>query len=354
MIRWLGCFFVFIFSGGVFAQFSLEKMWSVDTVYKTLKPSWFHNSPPLLFKKWVIQGNSMNGVQAFTQDQGRRVWKFSIQGGVTSPIVSFKQHIYFGGGDGFFYSLHAETGRLNWKFFTGSENTGAPLVHDGKVYWTTANQKMYALTLQGHLAWIYAGPSLSRDLTIRGRPRPVVFKNNIYVGFYDGSVVALHKRTGRLKWKKALFPQNPILSDLYLEGRCLFVSVFQSHLFCLNPYNGRQVWKTKGHAFFSKYDSLFYKVTDQKIQALDKVSRKEVWSQKISSPVLFPSFHKKYLVYGSLSDSKLYFLDRNTGNSVKTFSFGKGLSSSITVDDRQGDLYFLSVQGRLHKLRVHL
>lgn len=355
----LYCFFLspFAFSfKGLFQKtnktLTLEKEWTVNmSDQKILNRALLHSSSPLLVGNLVIQGNGINGIQAHSQDKGRLIWKFPIQGGVFSSLTSFGEHIYFGASDGFFYSLHSQTGKLNWKFFTGSENLGPPLVHKDMVYWTAANQKLYALSLQGSLVWIYAGPPLTRNIIVRGRPRPTIYRDRIFVGFYDGSVVSLHKKSGQFKWRKFLFPQKPIISNLHKEGSCLFVPVYRAYLFCLNPKTGKEIWKVKGsHAFVSK-GSYFYQWTQKELFALDKVSRKKIWSSPISSYPLFISFYKDFLIYGSLSEGKLFFLDKNSGKTLKTFVFGKGISSPVTINKKTGEVYFFSIQAQLHKIR---
>ena len=335
----------------------IQAIWTVDTVKeKKLRPQLAHNSPPLITKNLVIQGNSINGIKAYKKDKGQLLWDFKIQsGGVASPVALHKGNIYFGGTDGFFYSLKLETGRLNWKFFTDSENLGKPLIHEDKVYWTANNQKLYALSLKGKLLWIYSGPSLSKGFSVRGRPRPAIYKNWIYTGFYEGSLVALDKEKGKLQWKLPLSPSHTIREDLEISGNCLFVPVFDFYLFCLEPLNGKIRWKTRGgSSSYLAENTAVYQSYKDALYALKKFDGKRIWKKKIKAGVLpLPAVSvKDHLVYGFPSQGKLIFINRKNGKTQSEYKFGRGLAAPVRVDPENKDIYFLSIDGYLHKISI--
>lgn len=333
----------------------IQLEWSVDTAAKNqvLKPRLMHNSSPVLIKSLVVQGNALDGLAAYDQSNGKKVWSFNVPSGVASPIVAHKGNLYFGGADGFFYSLQADNGHLNWKFWTGSENAGKPLIQGDLLYWTANNQKLYSLNLKGKLQWIYSGPSLSKDFFVRGRPRPAIYKNWIYIGFYQGSLVALNKKTGKVKWKKTKLSSLPIRQDLEISTNQLLVPVFDSYLFSLNPLNGEIRWKVKGGSSVSlEGKTRIYQWDQEKLMALRKRDANIIWKKKIKERPLAPVVFKKYLIYGFSSLGKLVFADVNNGNVLGEYKFGKGLASPVSLDLKNNFIYFMSVEGYLHKLSI--
>ncbi|MGI9549493.1 MAG: PQQ-binding-like beta-propeller repeat protein [Bdellovibrionales bacterium] len=331
---------------------NLHHVWSVNLdPSRKIRRSLAHNSSPLLTKNLVIQANGINGVQAFSKDKAELIWSFAIPNGVFSSLTLNKNHIYFGASDGFFYSLEARTGKLVWKFFTGSENLGPALIHRNKVYWTSLNQKVYALSLKGDLLWTYAGPFLTRKMVVRSRPRPFIYKGRIYMGFYDGSLVALNQNNGSLKWKKQL-SSKAIVGNLFIKKSCLFVSTFKTSLSCLNPLNGKRKWKLKGESFLFPKGRFLYKISQKNISAVKKTTLKTRWSIPLKAAPALASIYKNYLIYGSLSDGSIHIVDKERGQTLSNFKFGKGLASSVTIDNN-GDIYFLSVDARIHKIRIN-
>lgn len=363
--------FLLVFNGPCFAQknskkklsskathsqqtkIKLHPVWSINTdPNKHLLPSIIHNSQPLLTEDLVIQANAWNGIQAFTKNKGKLVWSFYIKNGSFSPLEAHKQKIYFGASDGFFYSLDIKTGKLIWKFFTGSENLSRGLVDKGLIYWMANNQKLYAVSLKGKLAWIYAGPSLVRDMVLRAGQSPAIYKNFIYIGFYDGSLFALDKKTGQFKWKKTLSSSQAISGDLFVSSGCLFVSVFKSYTYCLNPWNGHLRWKKTGDDILFPKGDLFYQISESKIQAYKKTKLRKIWKKSVKNYPVLPTIYKKYLIYGSSLDGNLYIVDKKTGFSFASHYFGRGLAAPVTVDNKTGDIYFFSVNSYLHKIQL--
>ncbi|MCY4513494.1 MAG: PQQ-binding-like beta-propeller repeat protein [Bdellovibrionales bacterium] len=338
---------------------AIRSLWTVKAGVSSssLRTRLFHNTSPVFAGEFVIQGNGWDGIQAFEKKSGKQVWVYKIKGGVSSPVTVSGDKIYFGGADGFVYALKAKTGQMVWRFFTGSENMGAPVVQGKGVYFVSSSQKIYALSEKnGKLLWLYAGPALSGDFFIRGSYRPAVSKHILYGGFYEGSLVALYIKNGRLKWKRkpvSALSSNPALSrGLFLEGPCLLAPVFGEGLFCLNPKTGRTLWKGAGGETnpVTKGTHL-YQGDKEKLYSLRKFDGKINWSVKAKASVT-PSLYKNVLLYGLSSNGKIYAVDFNTGKLILTFPFGRGLSAPITVDHEAGEAYFFTVDGHLHKVQL--
>ena len=334
-----------------------KAVWAIDTIpEKTLKPQIAHNSPPLITEDLVVQGNFLNGVKAYNKDSAQRVWFFKIPSGVASPLALYKGNIYFGGADGFFYSLQLKTGRLNWKFWTGSKNSGPPLIDGERLYWTNSHQKTYAFSLKGKRLWLYSGPSLPGDFAVRGASKPAIYKNWIYIGFYDGSIAILNKKTGRLKKTLSLSSdsiKHPIRENLEISGNCLFAPVFNFHLFCLNPLKGSLRWKRPGGSSYYLSDPLaFYHYHKGWLWALERGSKKILWKKKSPSWLWPVSVFKSYLVYGSPSHGELFIARQRDGRTLARYKFGRGLAAPVAVDEKNSHIYFLSIDGYLHKLSV--
>ena len=290
---------------------AIRALWTVKAGVSSsfLRTRLFHNISPVFAGDFVIQGNGWDGIQAFAKKNGKKIWDYKIKGGVSSPVVVSGDKIYFGGADGFVYALKAKTGQMVWRFFTGSENTGAPVVQGKGVYFVSSSQKIYALSEKnGKLLWLYAGPALSGDFFVRGSYRPTVSKYLLYGGFYDGSIVALYIKSGRLKWKSkpvsSLSP-NPALSrGIFLKGRCLLAPVFGEGLFCLNPKTGKTLWKGAGGGTDPvTKDTHIYQGDKDTLYSLRKFDGKINWSVKAKAS-LTPSLYKNILLYGLSSKGK--------------------------------------------------
>ena len=168
--------------------------------------------------------------------------------------------------------------------------------------------------------------------------------------------MALEKRTGKLKWEQQLSSSQPIREDLEFQESCLFVPVFEEHLFCLNPLSGKRLWKIKGGSslFYSKNLPALYQVYKGKLSAVNKKNGDLIWEKKVQSEAL-PFASRAlgpYLVYGFPSKGHLVFVNRNNGKTLGKYQFGKGLTGPVSVDPEKQAIYFLSLEGYLHKISI--
>ena len=295
----------------------------------------------------LCRENAVDGVKAYNRKTGRLIWDFYIPSGVSSSLTLYKGNIYFGGADGFFYSLQLESGLLNWKYFSAGEN-GPALIFEDIIYWLSNDQKVYAVDTKGSLVWIYSDSSSSSHFLMKGLSRPTVYKNNLYVAFQTGVLISLNRKTGQFKWKQSF--KGSIIEDLKVKGKCLLVPVFNSHLFCLNRLTGNTVWKLKGGSSVQwRPDGELYQSSKSWLYAFK--NRKLIWKKQIKLNYIFPPvLVKKYLIYGSPSKGSLTILDSKNGKFLKEHKFGKGLAGPLTV--KGNEIYFLSKSARLHKLKL--
>ncbi|MBC6416101.1 MAG: PQQ-like beta-propeller repeat protein [Bdellovibrionales bacterium] len=337
-------------------KLSVKTHWIVDTVENEgLRRSFINNTSPLVTKKWVLSGNSIDGVKAYDKKSGRLIWSFSIPGGLSKPLVLNRDKLYFGGKDGFFYSLDLETGSLEWKYYISSELAGQPLIEEGRIYFLTENHKLYSLDLKGRLVWLASHSISNEAFMVKGNFSPIVIGNKIYFAFQDGFVKAFKKETADLLWKVKLSSQ-PILSVLGKSKNCLLVPVFNEHLYCLNPENGKVMKKVEG-GFASIVDEnsgRIYQSYKKTLLAYKIDNFQFLWKKKLKAqPAFAPSLFKDYLVYGFPSLGELQIRRAKDGSFVNEYLFGKGLAGFVSVDSKDNSLYFLSVDSYLHKISFY-
>ena len=313
----------------------VQTHWVVDTVRdQGLRKSLIGYSSPLITDQRVIAGNFIDGVKAYDKKTGCLIWDFSIpSAGISKPLILYKGVLYFGGRDGFLYSLDEKTGSLKWKYFTGSELAGQALVEKDRLYFLTQDQKLYALDLEGNLIWIHSHPAQRNHFNVRGNISPLIKEGLIYAIFQKGVVKALKVKDANLVWQSKAF-KGDAASPAQITQKCLLVSIFESYQYCLNFKTGEIISKSKNKAGFQK---------------LGQVSKQN----KLNSYYSFPAIAlENYLIYGFSSYGKLQFLKIENGQLVNEYPFGRGLAGSISIDSKDQSLYFLSVDSYLHKISL--
>lgn len=122
-----------------------------------------------------VPSNSTDSVAAYRLSDGGEVWRFFADGPVRLAPAYSEGRLFFTADDGHLYCVDASDGRLLWKFRGGPSDhrllgneriinfwaaRGAPLVADGKVYfsaglWPLHGVFIYALdAASGEVAWV--------------------------------------------------------------------------------------------------------------------------------------------------------------------------------------------------------
>lgn len=341
-------------------EIHIERLWVRSTLEDSyMKARFIHRTSPLFFKNLIIQGNSIDSVTAYDQKTKRQKWRLKLEGGIESNIYQNGEHLYFGANNGYFYSVHANTGQIRWKFLLNSEGLGAPLIHKGVVYFVTGKDILYALKEKnGEKIWIYKDDQIFSILSIRGVSRPAIHGNKIYVGFKSGNVLALNKKSGHLVWKTNLSSGkefNDIDSEPVIDGSRIYISSHSGSLHALNLNTGREIWQVSQGGISSvtlQKNRIYYSTSDSQILSLDKKSGKILWSLKVKRGIATqPVLYKNLLIYGE-SEGFLQFVDALSGKKLKEFEFGQGVMSRPQIDPQKGVIYFLSHSANLFAIKL--
>ena len=338
-------------------QLVVRKKWvkkTFITPYEGFRKS-LTESPYLTGNK-VIVGNGIDGVTAYDISNGRKLWQNPVSFGVESGITGVKERLFYGGNDGFIYSVNANTGEEVWKSAVSAEVLSQPLLNEGVLYVGIGNNSFIALdAATGKAIWSHSQQETTSE-SIRGISEPLIYKDSIIVGFNDGSLLRLNLADGKPKWR-SLLNKNKKFKDIdskpvLVNGR-LFVMGYDDHLYSLNPENGKVLWKIKGGGFGApsfEGNTLYYSTSEGIVKAVDTQFGKEKWIYKDivgvpAQPVVYGNF-----LLVSDSNGELQFIDKSSGKKVHGFDSGRGILARPTTDDKSEAIYFISNQGYLYAL----
>ena len=142
--------------------------------------------------------------------------------------------VVVGSSDGALYAFDATDGSSKWSFQTGNSIWATPIVADGKIFFGSMDQKVYALDLDGQKLWEFAtGGAVTAQ--------PLVQDGRVYVGSFSSDFFALDAETGSMIWK---FPDANgwYWSRAVTNGDTLFVGSTDGNLYALDEGSGRPLW----------------------------------------------------------------------------------------------------------------
>lgn len=310
--------------------------------------------------KLLIASNAHDGIVAYDIKSGERKWSYAVPNGVEKEPAIFNNRLYFGGNDGFFYSINVDSGQEAWKTHIKSEIVATPAydAQEGRVYFVTTSNSILALEAEsGRQVWSYTRQDPS-SYSIRGGTTPVIHKNLIYVGFSEGSFVAFNKSNGTINWEIQL-NKNKRFKDIdasaVVDGDKIYVSGYDDKLYTLSTTNGDVLNKFEagGYVPVTLDGSLvYYPSSNGKVYALNKDSLKVVWEYTVPNglPTEISLFNGNIIFGESLGD--LILLDKKTGVLATRFEPGRGIQSPISVNEKRSELYFISGEANLYSMGV--
>lgn len=310
---------------------------------------------PVLAGSLVIQGNGMDGIVAYDRESGQERWRLPIENGAEPSATLIRDRLFVGASDGNFYSIEASTGTIQWTFGTKSENLAAPILDEGVVYFLAGNNVFYALdAATGQQMWLYSRQDTSQ-FAIRGGSQAALSNGTLYIGFSDGSLVALNAKTGASVWEVQL-NRNKRFRDIdatpVVDGNNIYVAGYDDKLYCVSAVKGEVLWRVDGGSYSGVTivgDKILYPTTAGEVWALKKSNGDKLWSYKLEDGGIATQIktYKGAAVFGE-SQGSLRFLDLTTGAVLGYFYPGRGVLSSPQVDEKYNRVYFISGEANLY------
>jgi len=338
----------------------LQREWTLRTreVFKGGDRGGDHSNV-VLYENTIIFGNESVGVVSMYPGLGQVRWVLPIKEGVRSEISAVGAAVYFAAGDGFLYSVDAESGRVRWRYPIRTTLASKPTLAGGRLFVTTADDTVYAFDAgSGQWLWHYRRRS-NQPATILGAAAPLVVGKNLIAGLSDGYIVALGTSDGKLKWERRLGDTGRFVdvdAQPVKRGKLLYVPAYDGAFHAVRASDGKIIWKFDGGGSRSPTISgkrIYLPSSDGFVYALGMNGGKPLWEFELDAGV--PTgvvVTKKYVIFGS-SHQYLYVLDKATGKAIYRMNAGYGSGfHSNPVLDKKNRLFVLSSAGNLYTFSV--
>jgi outer membrane protein assembly factor BamB len=317
-------------------------------------------SNPVLSENTLIFGNQSVGLIAIYPNLNQQRWVLPIPKGVMSELLVDKGSVYFGGGDGFIYSVNADNGRVNWRYEVRNPIISRPTISAGRLFVTTSDDTVYAFDAStGKWLWHYRRRSAPMS-TILGASQPLVDGNDVIAGLSDGFIVDLGISDGQLKWEKRIHQASKFTDvDAHpiLEDGIIYIPSYDGALYALKRNGGDTIWRFDAGGSKDVVidgDTVFLPSSEGTVYALQKSTGRPLWKFDLDrgTPTRL-AITDRYIIMGS-SYQYLYALDKQTGKAVYRYNvgYGSGFSGSPLYDQPHERLYLLSGAGNLYAFSV--
>jgi len=273
--------------------------------------------------KWKFEtGGAMWTCPAITNPDGKLLWSINSQNIKQSDDFL----VYFGCFDGGLYCID-QSGNFKWKFHTNGPNTSEPVFEDGRIYIGSSDGYLYAIDrLNRNLYWKY------KTIGRIGHSSPVITKENIFICDFvidetstGGNLHCLNK-DGELDWRFST--ANAIVSTPLIHKNTVFFGSYDGFLYAISLKRRELLWKFR--TLFEKIN--FDALTSVKHMELEEERSKNIlttWTPEISKQK--PDGYEKQTL-GYTANITMY----GSSSGIEKFSYTDNRRKKGVYTDRSG------------------
>jgi outer membrane protein assembly factor BamB len=238
---------------------------------------------------------------------------------------------------------------IKWEFSTGSKITGSAVVGTEAVYFGDWSGTVYALGRDdGRLRWKASVPPLIVST-------PVLVGDALYVAGTDAKIHVFESTTGKKLWdldtREGGRPWMGIRASPVVSDGMLYVGNQQGRFMAIDIDRRVIVWDhmhrnwVMGSAAVAQ-DTVFVGRMDDYIWAFDRLSGRNKWRLKTGTAVLSSPAYADGILYCGSDDRHLYALDAQTGEEKWRYATAGWVQSAPAVN--AGQVYYGSYDGALY------
>jgi len=342
-----------------------KKPWQWRSIYSIGAPMQSFVEPVSLGNgEWIV-ATLGGGLGRWNLLKGYKKWQIDVDPGVASIPLVKNGFVYFVGMDALMRKVDVINGKIVWQKKLSAESTGGVALANGFLYVNTADDTLWALDEKtGNLLWTYKRPSNKTNIywSLRGAGVPALSDDGktIYIGFSDGTFVALEAVSGQTIWERQ-FEQQVRVSDVDMGVQVLKDTLFMVHadgaLYALNAKDGSVKWTMPEAASSAPFlgpkgDFLYHGSRGGDLRKINAKTGAILWSQLFKNPGHLSSVRlaKNNVLVVSGSHSGVYFVDEQNGALLHFERTGLGPIGPAAVEGNH--VYVISP--RNHLLRFYL
>ena len=265
--------------------------------------SQYYRIDPLDLNKSITFSDQKGLITSFNKETFKIRWKKDLKLQFPSALGGDQSIFVIGTRSGELIALNPVDGEILWRVVVSSEILAKPVISQGTVIIKTVDGQISALKSKtGQQLWTY-----KRDvpaLSVRGNSIPEVIDDKIITGLDNGKLVILDLASGVLVWEKTIAVSRgrsevdrlvDLDADLLVQDSVIFIGGFQGKVVALDLQTGDFLWTRKMSVVNNmtiENQKLYITDARSHIWCLDASTGATVWKQrvftarKLTSPVV--------------------------------------------------------------------
>lgn len=342
------------------AEQQFQQQWSVSTGGSL--GSKFHQLVPSIHEQQIFAANAEGDLVAVDLASGRINWRVDLNTPIGGGVGAGNGLAVLATESGEVIAFDTADGTERWRYQASSEVISQPQMNAELVVVQQLDGKVTALEVStGERRWSY--DSQIPRLSLRGTSAPIVAVDLTLAGFANGKLVAVENASGRPVWEQRISlaeGRSELERIVDIDGkplvynRLVYIGSYQGRLVALNPGNGQVVWSqdlSTYRGLAGGFGNVYAISDDDHVHAFDASNSASVWRQdslqyrRLTTPVVLGNS-----LITADADGYLHVMSQVDGHFTARHRVSSaGVQSDLLV--RDDVLYVLSNDGRLTALK---
>lgn len=340
---------------------SLTHIKEIETVTGS---SLYTRISPLNLDKHIVFSDTKGMVTVFDKNSFDIKWQKKTDVAYPTAIGGNNSTYLFGTRGGEVIALDSINGDQLWRVRVSSEVLARPVVSNDTVVIKTIDGQLTALDLKtGDQKWIFKKdiPALS----VRGNSTPLIVDEKIITGLDNGKLVIVDLKTGKLFWEKTIsIPRGrseidrlvDLDADIILNNSIVYVGGFQGRVVAIDLTTGDILWAKKMSLINNmtfENNKLFITDVRSHVWAIDASTGATIWKQgvftarKLTSPIIM----NDNLLLGDYQ-GYLHVIAKSDGHQISRMQVDdSGINiNPIVIND---SIYLQSRNSKIHVIKLN-
>ena len=319
---------------------------------------------PLNLDKYIVFSDAKGIVTVFDKAGFEVKWQKKTDVAYPTAIGGDSSIYLFGTRGGEVIALDSVKGDQIWRVRVSSEVLARPAVSGNTVVVKTIDGQLTALDAKtGNQKWIFKKdvPALS----VRGNSSPLIVDDKIITGLDSGKLVIVDLNSGKLFWEKTIsIPRGrseidrlvDLDADIILNNSIVYVGGFQGRIVAIDLKTGDTLWVKKMSIIKNMaFENNKLYITDVRshVWAIDAITGATIWklgiftSRKLTSPVIM----NDNLLLGDYQ-GYLHVISKSDGHQISRLQIDdSGVNvNPIVIND---SIYLQSRNSKIHAVKIN-
>jgi outer membrane protein assembly factor BamB len=280
---------------------------------------------PVLAEGRVYAADLEGNVYALDAAGGKEIWRSETGLRFSGGPGAGEGTVAVGALDGEVIALNPDDGEERWRARVSSEVIATPAIGGGLVVVRANDGRVFAFgTTDGERRWVYDRGLPS--LTVRGNGAPLIAEGAVFIGYDNGTVVALRLADGVQQWEQTIAVGEgrtelermvDVDGELVVDQQEVFAAAYNGQILAIALQGGRPLWNRELNSYGGLAlagERILASDRDGTVWAFDRRTGSAMWKQEALAHrwLTTPAVQGGYAVVGDL-EGYLHWLNLEDG-----------------------------------------